>query len=181
MVRNLKHLTIYTLVIIGYWFIIELLPISVEYGIVAFLPFTLISSKIISTRWPITACSLNNKEAVSSSTLMRDRKSTLVYHSSYSHVERMTIIKTLQQVIERCMDKFWATHVERVQALQTFTLVFILLVSFLSVIRIIGQQVTPRNALLDIAAIVIIAIAAPSWWLVRSRIKNRSRKGVRGP
>ena len=173
---NLKHLTIYTLVTIGYWVIIKFLPISFDYGIVAFFPFTLISSKIISTKWPIDTCYGKTKRAVYGSILINKYKPSSVYHSSYSHVERMTTVKTLQQVIEKCMDKFWAARVARIQALQTFTLVFILLVSFLSAIKIVSQQITTKDASLNIAAVVIIAVAAPSWWFVCGWIKNRSGK-----
>ena len=173
---NLKHLTIYTLVTIGYWIIIRFSPISFDYGIVAFFPFTLISSKIISTKWPIGTCYGKTKKVVYSSTSIKKDKPASVYHSSYSHVERMTTVKTLQQVIEKCIDKFLAARVERIQALQTFTLVFILLVSFLSAIKIIAQQITTKDALLNIAAVVAIAVVAPSWWFVRGWIKDRSGK-----
>ena len=173
---NLKHLTIYALTIIGYWSIVNLLPISFEYGIVIFLPFILTSRKVISIRWPINIDSWVAQKAASQNILSEGGKNILIHHSSYSRVERITIVKTLQLMIERYMDGFLASTAERVQAIQTVASVSLLLFLFPFAIDIVDQLATPQAALLEIAIIVAIAAIEPAWWFLRYWIKNRSGK-----
>lgn len=168
--NNLKHLTIYALVIIGYWSIISLLSISPLYGTIAFFPFTLISSRIISIRWPINTYSRIAKKVASNEVLSEVGRYVSVYRSSYSHVERITTLKILQLVIEKYVDKFLAATAERIQAFQTYTLVFGYLFILVLIVRIVIQQTTSRA---DIVVIVIIAAAEPVWQFLRYR-PNRS-------
>ena len=171
---NLKHLIIYALVIIGYWGVISLSPISFEYGIIAFLPFTFISRRLISIRWTIDTDPWIVRKSASSDILM-ERSPILIHHSSYSYTERITIIKALQLMIERYMDGFLAATAERVQAFQTVASVSLLLFLIPFAIDIIDQLATPREALPRIAVIVTIAAIEPVWWFLRYWIKKSSR------
>lgn len=174
--RNLKHLIIYVLVIIGYWGIIGLSPISFEYGAIAFLPFTLISRRLISIRWPMDTDPWIVRKPASNDILM-ERSHILIHRSSYSHTERVTIIKALQLMIERYMDGFLAATAERVQAFQTVASVSLLLFLIPFAIDIIDQLATPREALPRIGVIVTIAAIEPVWWFLRYWIK-KSRRSV---
>jgi len=175
---NLKHLTIYALTIIGYWSIVKFLPINFEYGIVIFFPFILISRKIISIRWPINIDSWMAQKSASND-ILSEGSHILIYHSSYSRVERITIVKTLQLMIERYMDGFLASTAERVQAIQTVASVSLLLFLFPFAIDIVDQLATPQAALLEIAIIVAIAAIEPVWWFLRYWIKRTGRSGVK--
>ena len=175
---SLKHLTIYMVAIIGYWSIIECLSISFEYGIVSFFPFTMISRRIISIRWPINTDSWMAQKSASND-ILSEGSHILIYHSSYSRVERITIVKTLQLMIERYMDGFLASTAERVQAIQTVASVSLLLFVFPFAIDIVDQLATPQVALLEIAIIVAIAAIEPAWWFLRYWIKRTGRSGVK--
>lgn len=172
---NLRHLIIYTLAIIGYWSIVSFSPISFEYGIIAFLPFALISRRLISIRWPINTDFWIARKAASNDMLLDGGQNVLVHHSVYSHTERITTKRTLQLVIERYMDGFLAATAERVQAFQTVASVCLLLFLIPFAIDIINQLATPRDALPRIAVIVTIAAIEPVWWFLRHLIKESSR------
>lgn len=173
---NLKHLIIYALVIIGYWGIVSFSPISFEYGVIAFLPFTLISKRLISIRWPMDTDPWIVQKSASNDILM-ERSYILVHYSSYSYAERVTTTKTLQLMIERYMDGFLAATAERVQAFQTIASVSLLLFLIPFAIDIIDQLATPREALPRIAVIVTIAAIEPVWWFLRYWIKKFGRPG----
>ena len=100
-----------------------------------------------------------------------------VYHSSYSCVERITIVKVLQLVIERYMDGFLAATTERVQAIQTTASLFLLVFLVPFAVDIIGQLATPLDALSEIVAVVLLVATAPVWWLLRYWIKKFGRPG----
>lgn len=174
---NLKHLIIYALVIIGYWSIVGFSPITFEYGAIAFFPFTLISRRLISIRWPINTDFWITRKAASNDMLLDGGKTVLIHHSIYSHTERITIIKILQLMIEGYMDGFLAATAERVQAIQTVASVLLLLFLIPFAIDIIDQLATPRDALPRIAVIVTIAAIEPVWWFLRYWVKNSSRSG----